>query len=174
MLCEKCQKKDAVVHFKQVIGNQVKNINLCKECAQDQGLDNPLVDLSNVFGKLIVAVLSEHLASKNEKGTAGEEPSLVCEACGLSWNEFKTKGRLGCTSCYDVFHEELKHLIRRIHGTNRHIGSFKKTRDKDEKETFRNLEKRLKEAVANEQFEIAAQLRDRLREKRNHSKKLKE
>jgi len=164
MLCEKCHKREAVVKFTQVIGNEKKTLNLCKECSEEQGLSNPLLDISKVFGKIIIAILSEHLVLKADKKLSEEDKQQMCGSCGLSWADFKTTGRLGCSQCYNAFMENMKVLLRRLHGTNRHIGKKLETDVEKKRESLVALERRLRQAVEKEEYELAAELRDRIRE----------
>ena len=161
MLCEKCHKHEVIVKFTQVIGSEKKTVNLCKQCAEEQGLNNPLLDISKVFGKIIVAILSDHLASKSPQETATTD-GPVCDECGLSWADFEKTGRLGCPRCYDVHIDHLKHLLRRLHGNNRHIGKPGRKAE-DEKESLDALKKRLEKAIETEDYETAAELRDSIR-----------
>jgi protein arginine kinase activator len=40
----------------------------------------------------------------------------LCEYCGFTWEEFKTRKRLGCPGCYKSFHNELKLFFIEYHG----------------------------------------------------------
>ena len=165
MLCEKCHKREANVKFTQVIGKEKKTLNLCKVCAEKQGLNNPLMDISKVFGKIIVAILSEHhLTSKTSKDKREVGKEIVCNNCGLRWEDFKASGRLGCAQCYDTYMEELKTLLRRLHGNNRHIGKNSPPDSVEKKKSLTLLKKKLKKAVEREEYELAAELRDHIRE----------
>ena len=70
---------------------------------------------------------------------------------------------------YKVFYNELKPSLQRIHGQIRHSGKIASTAEPvseeeakiDEKE---ELKKQMDEAVAAQNFELAAQLRDRIKE----------
>lgn len=162
MLCEDCHQQEAMVKITQVIGSDKKTINLCKDCAEKQGLNHPLFDISKVFGKIIVAILSEHLKSKTSKTiTPGNDKT--CPECGLAWTDFENTGRLGCPQCYEEHEKNLKTILRRIHGNNLHIGKSMNTTEQH-KETLPKLKKQLEQAVAKEEYESAAQLRDRIRE----------
>ena len=164
MLCEKCHQREAVVKFTQVIGNKKTTLNLCKVCAEKEGLTNPMLDISKVFGKLIVAVLSEHLMSELTQQPKRKNETRVCSSCGLSWTDFMKTGRLGCPQCYDTFMEELKVLTRRIHGSNKHIGNRLSTQPDKGKESITSLRRKLHDAIKKEEYELAAELRDRIRE----------
>lgn len=150
-----------MVKFTQVIGSEKKTVNLCKQCAEEQGLNNPLLDISKVFGKIIVAILSDHLTTKSAQETAATD-SNVCDVCGLSWGDFEKTGRLGCPRCYEVHKENLNYLLRRLHGNNRHIGKPSRQVD-DKQESLDSLKKKLEKAIKTEDYETAAELRDSIR-----------
>lgn len=163
-MCEKCHQREAVVKFTQVIGNKKTTLNLCKVCAEKEGLTNPMLDISKVFGKLIIAVLSEHLMSELTQQSEKENEARVCNNCGLSWADFTKTGRLGCPECYETFAKELKILTRRIHGSNKHIGNRLPVQLRGKKESVISLKKKLQDAIKKEEYELAAELRDRIRE----------
>ncbi len=166
MLCELCHQKEAVVKYTEAVGENKTTLNLCRACAEEKGLSNPWIDLSKVFGKLIVTLLGEHLilkldAEKKDK----KEEGTVCPVCGLSWSTFQKTRKLGCAACYDAHKAALMVLLRRLHGTNKHIGGSGKTAAKTTPSpSVPVLKRRLKEAVQKEEFELAAELRDRIRE----------
>ena len=92
-----------------------------------------------------------------------------CPKCGSSFNDIVREGRVGCAECYKVFYNELKPSLQRIHGQIHHSGKIASTAEPvseeeakiDEKE---ELKKQMDEAVAAQNFELAAQLRDRIKE----------
>lgn len=92
-----------------------------------------------------------------------------CPKCGSSFNDIVREGRVGCAECYKVFYNELKPSLQRIHGQIHHSGKIASTAEPvseeeakiDEKE---ELKKQMNEAVAAQNFELAAQLRDRIKE----------
>ncbi len=171
MLCEKCHQREAVVKFTQVIGNEKTTLNLCKACAEKKGLSNPLVDISKVFGKIIIAILGEPITSQMDGDVKEMEEGTGCERCGLLWSDFKKTGRLGCPHCYETYMEQLKVLIRRLHGSNKHIGKkIKKGKGKN-RVSLDTLKKRLKKAIEKEEYELAAEIRDHIREIKRSSNK---
>ena len=87
----------------------------------------------------------------------------ACKSCGLTYKEFKTSGLLGCESCYKAFEEDLKVILRRIHGNNKHLIIEKEKSLLIEKK-LSELRKELEEAVKQEEFEEAAQIRDKIRD----------
>ena len=162
MICEKCHQQEAMIKFTQVIGDKKKTLNLCPSCVEKRGLDNPLIDISKVFGKIIIALLNEHLSSKSQQTITEEDKKLICPICNLSWADFKKMGKLGCPNCYKIFFHKLNILLRRIHGSNRHLGENIQN-PKSEIDSIRLLKKKLKESIKEENYELAAELRDQIR-----------
>lgn len=171
MLCEKCHQREAVVKFTQVIGNEKTTLNLCKACAEKQGLGNPLIDISKVFGKIIIAILGEHITAQTDEDVKKMDEGTGCERCGLLWSDFKKTGRLGCPHCYDTYMEQLKVLLRRLHGSNKHIGKQIKKEKSVTPDSLNTLQKKLKKAIEREEYEVAAEMRDRIRELKRASHK---
>lgn len=151
MLCSQCGKNEAAVLFKQLVNNQVSQALLCKDCAgslPDLNPESALLNLLSAIG-------------------AGSRPGrpASCASCGLKLSQFSETGRLGCARCYDSFYQPLGDLLRRMHGSSRHTG--KKPRSlaappQSRAEELRRLRAELRAAVDREQFETAAQLRDRI------------
>ena len=83
----------------------------------------------------------------------------------MSYEEFKKIGRLGCSHCYDAFASQLERLLKRIHGDDRHRGKgpIEAEQSAQGVDELEQLREELAQAVAEEAFEEAAQLRDRIR-----------
>ena len=117
----------------------------------------PSLALDSVLEELVVSNVGE---------LAGELAELTCPDCGIKFMEFRGTGRLGCPTDYQGFTQGLLPLLQRIHGATRHIGKVAKRRPAAE---FRlRLRTLLREAIAREDYEEAARLRDRLRAKDSH------
>ena len=160
MLCQLCKQKTAKIKISHVINNKTIEVSLCKSCAEEKGVENPLVALPQIFGNFIAELFGKELF-------AGDtiKDDKECEGCGLTWEDFQEKGLFGCEICYQTFGSELDIIIKKIHGSAKHIGnrpkSLRRKLDKDELERMR-IE--LKEAIINENFELAAELRDVIRD----------
>jgi protein arginine kinase activator len=161
MLCQDCNEQPAVIVFTQIINKEKTVLRLCKDCAEKRGLHAPLTGSNFPIGELLAG-----MAEEEGKVEAQEMKKLVCSQCGLSYNDFKKAGRLGCSECYETFADGLKALLRKIHGSNQHLGkipTFQKEHVQRKKE-IRKLRDALKKAIKAEEFEKAAALRDRIHE----------
>jgi protein arginine kinase activator len=90
---------------------------------------------------------------------------VTCPSCGWNLERFRRAGRLGCPTCYDAFEESLKGLLRRIHGSNENLGkSYERLVKPDPADQDPGtLRKALEAAIGDEDFEKAAELRDRIK-----------
>ena len=88
-----------------------------------------------------------------------------CDVCGITFYEFRQAGRLGCPHDYVCFEEELEPLILNIHGETEHRGKRPKRpmRAREQQTEMIGLRRKMKEAVENEDYELASELRDRIR-----------
>lgn len=151
--CEDCSRK-ATIHLTQIVGNQVLKLDLCGECPKAKQFQD-----SSGF-----ALLDKISGLKQElkRGTQASD-GRCCPHCGFPEADLWRTGRLGCPTCYAAFGDPLIQRLAALHRGIRHVG----------KEPLRLplavlaeragiLERDLKEAVAAEDFEQAARLRDRI------------
>jgi protein arginine kinase activator len=161
MKCDLCNKA-AVVHEVTVRNGIKKEVHLCETHAKEAGIvlpgQQPINQLLTQF------VISQ--SGKPAKAAAQSKvQAKVCSGCGLSFAQFKQTGRVGCAQCYDAFDPELGALIERAqNGGNHHTGKSPKRAGTsiDRQLLIQRLVRELDHAVAAEQYERAAQLRDRL------------
>jgi len=100
MLCQICGKNEATVEFTEIVNDQVKQLHLCDQCAKKKG-----VEMEQHFG------VADFLAGMSGPGRAPHDPSLKCDKCGMTFDDFQRIGRLGCGNCYSAFRESLLPLI---------------------------------------------------------------
>ncbi len=159
MLCEECGKNQATVSITVTTGGNASTRRLCPECMKKMELNLVKGDIQS-FLSSVLSVLG------NEKKTE-EQPTVVCSSCGLSYQEFEHTGRLGCAQCYRDFADQLKPSLQKIHGRTQHAGRRPKAYVPDPQDELNqrmsDLRRQMDEAVAAENFEEAARLRDELR-----------
>ncbi len=160
MICQICGIREATIKFTQVVNKSKTELHLCKVCAEEKGLTNPLSAFPKLIGGLILGVVGEWPEALRQ-----ESLDLKCRRCELTWQQFQTGGLLGCSECYESFAEPLKHLLRKMHGSNKHIGNRPvKQREVGTLEDIERLRKELARAIQAENYERAAKLRDRIRD----------
>lgn len=155
--CQVCGKRDAKIHFTEIREGKKTELHLCEECAHEKNMVMAFPSLlSSIVGK------GEPAAPRAE----GDPVPAACPACGLPYAEFKAKGRLGCASCYDSYAPVLVPLLEKVHGKSAHVGRAPERlhRVLQSRKQLQKLEDELRQAVAGEDYEKAARLRDRIRE----------
>ena len=173
MLCDRCQKRDAKILYTEIINGVKKEQHLCEECAADYTsfqMEKPLMNSELTLGDLLSTLLDNYTTADKKK--PGEiVPTLTCDNCGTTYEEFIQKGRFGCAACYRSFNGQLGKTLKSIQGAELHTGKRPKgfvttTSDrvhKDIPETEK-LSIRLQEAIEKEEFEEAARLRDLIKQ----------
>lgn len=165
MKCTKCQKNEATVFYREVVNGKETKYNLCAACAAEkekemnmgffkgfgEGFDNGLGILGSLF-----APGMPRTEKREEK---------KCTLCGVTFRELCEAGKAGCPTCYTVFREEFRPTLSRLHGGREHKGRAPgKYREKRSRELkAAELEKELKTAIAEERYEDAAVIRDRIK-----------
>ena len=159
-LCERCHKEQATVHLTEIRGNKKIEFHLCQACAESQGvLVKQHLDISNLLAGL---------ASHEERSRKAAAEKKACPRCGATLADFQGSGRLGCPQDYTVFRSELEPLLKRIHDSLRHAGKVpvRAGRSVRRETELQRLEAELRRAVAQEDYEGAARLRDALKQLR--------
>lgn len=158
--CERCHKT-ATVHMTEVSNGKKVEVHLCDRCAQDAGY----VQQSHVpINELLNQFLKAH-------AQVSDTQTLRCADCGMTWQEFKDTGLLGCAKDYELFLNQLQGVIERAQqGADHHTGKTpgKPSAQPDDavklrKAEITRLKKELARAVEGESYELAAKLRDQLR-----------
>ncbi len=155
MKCQECGQL-ATVHLTDIVNKQKHEAHLCDECARKHGLFADAPAQLNLQA-LVKLTLGQPAAAPPGEG------SLTCPVCGLKYASFRADGRLGCAHDYDAFRAALEPLLVRIHHSTKHAG--KVPRAAGRRAELADLGDRLRVAVAAENYEEAARLRDRLRQK---------
>ena len=172
MLCQDCNKHDATIHLTQIVNNEKVVLNLCKTCAEKRGFHSPFEQMPFPLADIVSGMVGPVSPSKKGKKDKEAKGETKCPNCGLTFSEFGRIGRLGCPNCYTAFRPELTNLLRRIHGSADHRGEIAETPTEDLQyiREDKKLRDELRKAIEDENFEMAAELRDRIRELSARSK----
>jgi protein arginine kinase activator len=168
MICQECNKKPATVHFTKIVNGEKSEFHLCESCAREKGeamymqagyMSPAGFSIQNLLGGLLNYGFPGSIPT-------GQQTSLRCGTCGLTYAQFSQVGRFGCSDCYRAFSQQLEPLLRRIHGSATHTGKVPRRAGgvirlkQDIEEMKRNLQR----LVEQEKFEEAAVLRDKIKE----------
>jgi protein arginine kinase activator len=161
MRCNRCEKRKATVHLTEVDPEtkEKRELHLCENCAHEQGIAQKQPPINELLSNFILAA-----------SQISELSELKCEACGMNFLQFRQSGLLGCPNDYDAFTSVLVPLLEKAHdGASSHVGKRPGTRfesrvETDQSATLMRLRSELARAVKSEDYETAANLRDKIQE----------
>lgn len=184
MLCSNCRKREVEILVKQVVNNEVRNLNLCRVCAEEMGFispDIPSITISFSLGEADSPDSKKLLRPKLERKDS-QYDLLTCASCGTKYSEFRISKLLGCPACYESFRFPLGAFLQKEQGAESHwVGSeaftgikvyeeisreIGRTRERvrNERELhISRLKREMADAVLREEYERAAELKNKLR-----------
>ena len=176
MLCDICNKRKAKIYYTEIINGEKREQHVCEECAAEFTNfigKSPLGNMS--LGNILSGILGNYAKGVSEK----QGTETVCECCGMTMREFLSGGKFGCAGCYKAFSTAYADRLRVIQGADVHLGkcpqSFKPDEENKEPSVKKKapagkkvskeseLQAKLLEAIAAEEYEEAARLRDEIR-----------
>jgi protein arginine kinase activator len=163
LLCQECQKRPATVHLTKIINNEKQVWHLCEQCAREKeefNFDYPPFSLQSLLSGLL------NMETQTEAQPVDYPTTKIqCDNCSLTYTQFRQIGRFGCSNCYTAFSDYLFPLLRRLHGSARHVGKTPKRAGSTVqlRRNLENLRRELQQLVEREEFEKAAQVRDEIR-----------
>ena len=160
MKCQRCPKQ-ATLHITEVLGeDRYEEVHLCEDCANKY-----LIEPQKKAAAGKSAPSEEVIEEVAEAPATGP----ACDACGISYLEFRNQGRFGCPHDYDAFKGELLPLLESIHGDVRHVGKTPRRlpRTQGAVVELTALRRRLHQLVTDENYEEAGRVRDRIKELEN-------
>lgn len=155
--CDRCDSP-ATVHMTELKAGKKVERHFCEECARALHVPQPAKELAKL--------LKSFEPGSGDPRTRRADAKRKCPDCGMTYAEFRQKGRFGCPRDYEIFGADVERLLKRIHGATRYTGI---TPDGDEVregaviDEVSRIRARLDEAIADENYEEAARLRDQIR-----------
>ena len=166
MLCESCKKKEATVYITKITNGKKEQYHLCENCAKEfNGLSlSGEMGISSPFS--LQNILSGLMEYMGEVPELTKNTNIACKNCGMTLQDFKGKGILGCSECYKFFASTVNPIINRVQGKVEHIGKIPRKSGKGiaERKKMISLKEELQKAIALEEYERAAEIRDKIRE----------
>ncbi len=163
MKCDNCEKP-ATFHITELTDNRPQELHFCEDHARayltssDESVEESPSSLAGALAEqLSVGQTAQQLAQLDQR---------ACPICGITFYEFRSKGRLGCPHDYVCFEQELEPLIANIHGESDHIGKVPKRSpsDTEQRTQLIRMRREMKDAVAEEHYERATELRDEIKQ----------
>jgi len=159
--CEICKKRRATVHLTDLVAEgEKRELHLCEECAEKKGVAIRAQETT------VADILTKQRS---------QFAKVTCPACGVSYGDFLTSGRLGCGNDYNVFNKALTPFLEKVQGSSQHTGKVPSRVGEDVVKTNEliRLRQELRQAVEREEYEKAAEVRDRIQslEREGHGDK---
>ncbi|MDR0652054.1 MAG: UvrB/UvrC motif-containing protein [Synergistaceae bacterium] len=181
MLCDNCGKNEVEILIRQVIDKEVKNLSLCRSCAEKMGFISPLIPSITISFSIGESAPRQRKVRKTQiKRREQSFESMCCPTCGTDFSSFRETGILGCPDCYEFFRVPLGVYLHKAQGAESHWVTSDAFREIEvapddmhhridsipaKEETGGNITRlklELNEAISREDYERAAQLRDML------------
>ncbi len=173
-ICQICKKAPATIHLTDIHNNVKKEVHICEGCAAEKGFNlSGAANLPQLLG-LAAKKTASSLQKAAQMKARAQDRELVCPYCGVTWAQFGERGRLGCPHDYEAFASRLRPLIAgQLSGAREpesfHVGKRPGGAQDAEGRLrhMRTLEQKLRQAVAEENYEAAAKLKTGIDELRN-------
>ena len=158
MLCEECKQKEASYTISVMVGGEVTTRHLCGDCMAKMNMDIASGNIKSLLSTILSAITGDTAPEHAEK-------DVVCPRCHMTLSEFTRTGHLGCPKCYEAFREQLQPMLLQIHGRVQHAGRqpLSTPEEQRKRSATEQLQRQMEQAVALEDFETAAKLRDQIR-----------
>ncbi len=182
MLCERCKERPATFFLTRIVNGEKTELHLCQQCAAETGQLGVVMEPQFTFTNFLAGLLNNELGF----APARQSPSAPqCSNCGLTYDDFRQVGQFACSHCYEEFEPYLEGLFRRVQGGTEHVGKRpgrvpprpRRAEPKAAKPVkpappgeataakprIEQLREELAAAIAREEYERAAELRDEIR-----------
>lgn len=185
MKCDKCGKNEAELTVRAIINGNQQDFHLCRECFKEysnEGIPSSdggfkSVDLNNFDWKKLVEkmipslddIIDGYYEYKYNKNNYGFDyissmSQNACPNCGNLENNIRA-GIFGCPTCYNFDTKNTKKILKTKNNyTGQYEGKYpKKHRDfKEVAIQIKNLQEKLQQSVATEDFEQAQSIKDEI------------
>lgn len=168
MLCEKCRKNEAKVNLITVMNGQKHEVWLCENCVKDIANIPFLNSMAQNINFPLQGMLTEMLSNTESNKSSIDNnkiKEIVCSSCGLTYNEFKRSGKLGCSDCYKDFKVVLEPRIKSLQAGVKHVGKIPKVKGRElvQKRRLKDLKEEMQKLIIDEEYERAAIVRDEIK-----------
>ncbi|CRF34970.1 excinuclease ABC subunit B [Brachyspira suanatina] len=162
MKCNICGKEKAVLYIQEIIGNERRQIHICKECEINGNIIEKCLELE--FNNIDTIFPNYKSLPSKKKKKKTPHSNKICKVCGYSLDDFLKTGVVSCPKCYEYFKSEISKHIKKIHRENKHIGkiSSRNLTNKDIESKINKYREEIELFIKIEKYEEAALIRDKL------------
>lgn len=149
--CDGCGGPGAHVCVRRTHGTDHREMWLCDTCSRELGVEQDVP----AFGPTVTELLGSLVK---------DDSAVLCPGCGTRFREIRQSGRAGCAQCYRTFAAGIGRLLAQLGGVEPHVGRYPQ-RLASCKRIFVDrsvLKRELDAAVDREDYEEAAEIRDRM------------
>jgi protein arginine kinase activator len=119
MLCERCKERPATFFLTRIVNGEKTEAHLCQQCAAETGQLGLVMEPEFSFTSFLAGMLNNELGFAPAK-VSPQAPQ--CRHCGLTYDDFRQVGQFACSHCYEEFEPYLEGLFRRVQGPTEHVG----------------------------------------------------
>lgn len=168
MICQECKERPATLHYSKIVNGEKTDIHLCENCANDS---NNKYIFSQIGGFSVNDLLAGLFKGNTgiyemKKNKVHQDQKQECPRCKMTFHQFTKIGRLGCSTCYETFMDQMKPIVKRIHSGNvSHTGKLpqKINGSISLKRMLNDLKVQMQSLIEREDFEQAIKIRDEIR-----------
>jgi protein arginine kinase activator len=159
-------------HITELTGDKPEEHHFCESHAREY-LNESSQGVEGVSSDGLAAALADSPVKKNPMTKLAAElqaiDQQICPVCGISFYDFRNRGRLGCDNDYNCFSKQLEPLITSIHGANAHVGKSPASGScqTNSSSMLIKLRRDLDIAVSEENYEQASKIRDEIKKIEN-------
>lgn len=163
MLCQICKKRYANVQVTQVVNGEKAVAFICDNCAREKG--QPSYGYNYDLGSFIAGFMGNNIENNSLGMDNATKSQIACNKCGMFYSNVLKTGKFGCENCYTAFRNRVLPIIKRVHGSTTHKGKFPERMSEELLATkeLESLKSELSKAIQLEEYEQAAEIRDKIR-----------
>jgi len=154
--CERCKKAHATLHIVTCEKGAHQEVHICEPCGRKAGICVLNFTIEDLLG----------VPKKAQKPKIRERGrSVRCPGCKLTIQQIQATAKIGCARCYETFPEAFVDFMEAYHKSSHHRGKVPTTTSSSvQKEAeLQRLKSYLDVVVKKEDYETAAELRDRIK-----------
>ena len=177
MKCEICHRAEAVTAVTLTVDGQQKELYVCAACAKASRGETPrrkpprgpapkitiVGDAPGNMKPIVEEFFKATLDIMTGAVDSEDAPERICPSCHRTWESVKDSGKLGCPACWKAFAREIREEYLRGEYGPAHLGAAPSVETiPDARDVRAVLARDLKDAIAREDYRLAAELKRKL------------
>lgn len=163
-MCDECGIRPAVYYETNIINGVMTERYLCEECKKKYGMQK--ANMPDIFDSIFAALGAPFGMHMN----APKPENKVCPTCGCTAESYMKTGFLGCPDCYKTFEPLILSSVAKIQKDTKHTGRSPEKTLSPEEAKYNELLRKREEAVAVEDFQLAAKINEEMKKLKGGAK----